>query len=250
MNPIGIPQLSMHNPGVFPPAAKALQDPDGLLSWGGGLGPEWLIPAYQQGIFPWYHPDQAILWWSPEQRYGFIPGAVHLGKSRRRQLRQTAWTISADTAFSEVIQACADCPRAGQSGTWIGSAMIDAYTHLHVMGIGHSIEVRDGDILIGGLYGLALGRVFFAESMFSRYSQASAAALYALSETLHDWKWPWLDAQMENPHLALLGGKSMPRSDYLQLLAKESIITGPEGAWTAHFPNRNIADYLAKTRMA
>jgi leucyl/phenylalanyl-tRNA--protein transferase len=104
--------------------------------------------------------------------------------------------------------------------------------------------------LIGGLYGLALGRVFFAESMFSRRSQASAAALYALSETLHEWEWPWLDAQMENPHLALLGGRNMPRKDYLLLLAKESAVSGPIGAWTAHFPKRNIADYLVKTRMA
>ena len=250
MSPLRIPQLSLQNPGAFPPATSALRDPDGLLAWGGGLGPEWLIPAYRQGIFPWFTPGEAILWWSPDPRYGFIPGGVHLGRSRRRQLRDAAWTLRADTAFSEVIQACADTPRAGQAGTWIGSEMIDAYCELHTLGIAHSIEVYEADALIGGLYGLVLGRVFFAESMFSHHSQASAAALFALSETLKDWQWPWIDAQMENPHLALLGGQSLNRTDYLALLAQNAGESGPAGAWSGHFPKRDIADYLGKTRVA
>lgn len=250
MSPIRIPELSVTAPGDFPPVTHALRDPDGLLAWGGGLGPEWLIPAYRQGIFPWYNPGEPILWWSPDPRFGFVPGSVHLGRSRRRQLRDAAWTIRADTAFSEVIRSCAEAPRAGQAGTWIGSEMIDAYCALHALGVAHSIEVYDGEALIGGLYGLSLGRVFFAESMFSRRSQASAAALYALSETLLGWQWPWIDAQMENPHLALLGGRKLARADYQALLAKEAAVTGPTGSWAAHFPERNFSDYLAKNRMA
>lgn len=250
MSSIRIPQLSEHAPGCFPPVSQALSNPDGLLAWGGGLGPEWLIPAYRQGIFPWYNPGEPILWWSPEMRYGFAPGSVHLGRSRRRQLRKTGWSIRADTAFADVIRACAEAPRAGQSGTWIGDDMIAAYSQLHALGIGHSIEVFDGETLIGGLYGLAQGRVFFAESMFSRCSQASAAALFALSETLHEWRWSWLDAQMENPHLRLLGGQGLPRTDYLALLARDAIENGVTAGWTAHFPGLEINDYLAKTRLA
>jgi leucyl/phenylalanyl-tRNA--protein transferase len=250
MSSIRIPQLSEHAPGCFPPVSQALSNPDGLLAWGGGLGPEWLIPAYRQGIFPWYNPGEPILWWSPEMRYGFAPGSVHLGRSRRRQLRKTGWSIRADTAFADVIRACAAAPRAGQSGTWIGDDMIAAYSQLHALGIGHSIEVFDGETLIGGLYGLAQGRVFFAESMFSRCSQASAAALFALSETLHEWRWSWLDAQMENPHLRLLGGQGLLRTDYLALLARDAVENGVTAGWTAHFPGLEINDYLAKTRLA
>ena len=250
MSSIRIPQLSEHAPGCFPPVSQALSNPDGLLAWGGGLGPEWLIPAYRQGIFPWYNPGEPILWWSPEMRYGFAPGSVHLGRSRRRQLRKTGWSIRADTAFADVIRACAAAPRAGQSGTWIGDDMIAAYSQLHALGIGHSIEVFDGETLIGGLYGLAQGRVFFAESMFSRCSQASAAALFALSETLHEWRWSWLDAQMENPHLRLLGGQGLLRTDYLALLARDAAENGVTAGWTAHFPGLEINDYMAKTRLA
>lgn len=250
MRPIRIPQLSEQAPGVFPPASRALADPDGLLAWGGDLGPEWLIPAYRQGVFPWYNPGEPILWWSPEMRYGFAPGSVHLGRSRRRQLRKTNWSLRADTAFADVIRACAEAPRAGESGTWIGDDMIAAYCQLHALGIGHSIEVFEGETLIGGLYGLALGRVFFAESMFSRRSQASAAALFALSETLLAWQWSWLDAQMENPHLRLLGGQGLPRTDYLALLARDAAENGVTGDWAAHFPGLEINDYLAKTRLA
>ena len=250
MSPIRIPQLSERMPGVFPPVVQAVTEPDGLLAWGGGLGPEWLIPAYRQGIFPWFNPGEPVLWWSPRIRYGFRPGSVYLGRSRRRQLRSKAWTIRADTVFGDVIRACADTPRAGQSGTWIGEDMIAAYSRLHTMGVAHSIEVFDGEALIGGLYGLALGRIFFAESMFSHASQASAAALFALSDTLLDWQWSWIDAQMENPHLALLGGQPLDRTDYLELLARDASETGSTGAWTAHFPEREVTDYLAKTRLA
>lgn len=250
MSPVRIPQLPEHSPGRFPPANRALSDPDGLLAWGGGLGPEWLIPAYRQGIFPWFNPGEPILWWTPEIRYGFFPGSVHLGRSRRRQMRSMDWSIRADTAFGDVIRACAEVPRAGQSGTWIGDDMIAAYSQLHALGIGHSIEVFDGETLIGGLYGLALGRVFFAESMFSHCSQASAAALFALSETLHEWRWSWLDAQMENPHLRLLGGQRMDRTDYLGMLTRDAAENGVAAGWTAHFPGLKINDYLAKTRLA
>jgi leucyl/phenylalanyl-tRNA--protein transferase len=250
MSPVRIPRLPEHSPGHFPPANRALRDPDGLLACGGGLGPDWLIPAYCQGIFPWFIPGEPIFWWAPKIRYGFLPGGVHLGRGRRRKLRSKDWSIRADTAFGDVIRACAEVQRAGQSGTWIGDEMIAAYSQLHAMGIGHSVEVFEGEALIGGLYGLALGRVFFAESMFSHASQASAAALFALSEILLAWQWSWIDAQMENPHLALLGGQRMDRTDYLELLVRDASETGAAGLWTAHFPRRKITDYLAKTRLA
>lgn len=243
MSPIRLPQLDIDRPGVFPPAESALHKPDGLLAWGGELSPIWLLGAYRQGIFPWYNPGEPVLWWSPDPRYGFVPGTVHLGRSRRRQLGRTDWRVRADTAFDAVVRHCADVPRAGQSGTWIDDGMRAAYGRMHALGYGHSIEVFEDDALVGGLYGLAIGRVFFAESMFSLRSQASALALYALSQTLADWGWRWIDAQLHNPHLALLGGRPMARGDYLRLLREDTALPGRDGGWQEAFPGRTFGDY-------
>jgi len=238
MSRIRIPQLSEKHPGVFPSPALAMHEPNGLLAWGGGLEPEWLLPAYQQGIFPWFNPGEPILWWSPDPRFGFVPGTVHLGRSRRRALRHKQWTVRADTCFEQVVAQCANEPRKGQAGTWISDGMRIAYTRLHALGHGHSIEVFEDNHLIGGLYGLAIGQVFFAESMFSTQSQASALALYALSRTLKHWQWPWIDAQMQNPHLSLLGGQALPRTSYLSLLQRACKQPGLAGSWQSQFSHR------------
>ena len=219
-------------------------EPDGLLASGGELSPEWLLSAYQQGIFPWFNTGEPILWWSPAQRFGFVPGQVHLSKSRIRQLRKTGWTVRADSCFDKIIGRCAEIPRNQQTGTWITDSMRQAYSRMHELGYGHSIEVFDKDILVGGLYGLAIGQMFFAESMFSASSHASALALFALSQTLQSWHWPWLDAQMENPHLQLLGGQAMLRPHFLSLLAEQISKTPVSGSWLRHFPDLSLHDYL------
>ncbi len=227
----------------FPPISQALLEPNGLLASGGELSPEWLLSAYQQGIFPWYNPGEPILWWSPEPRYGFNTSSIHLSHSRIRQLRAKNWTVRADTCFAQIIQHCADVPRNGQHGTWITDEMISAYTALHLLGYAHSIEIFDGEQLVGGLYGLAIGQVFFAESMFSLKSQASAFALYALGKKLSAWNWPWIDAQLENPHLQLLGGQNIKRADYLHLIKEQTKKPAQTGSWRGHFSDLTLADY-------
>jgi leucyl/phenylalanyl-tRNA---protein transferase len=247
MKPLRIFQLGEDFAGQFPPVSEALREPNGLLASGGNLQPATLLAAYRQGIFPWSSHDEPLLWWSPEPRYGFVPGHVHAGRSRRKILQRADWHIRADTCFEDVIAQCATSKRAGQEGTWITPAMHDAYVELHRLGVGHSIEVFAGDGLIGGLYGLAIGRVFFAESMFSHQSQASTAALLALSRVLQHWQWPWIDAQIHNPHLQLLGGQAMPRRDYLALLQHETVATGLSGAWTAYFDALKWPEILNQT---
>jgi leucyl/phenylalanyl-tRNA---protein transferase len=248
MNGSAIVRLPDDFKGHFPPANHALSQPNGLLAVGGNLQPDVLLAAYRKGIFPWSSDDEPLLWWSPDPRYGFVPGRVHVGRSRRRILRTQNWRVRADTCFETVIAQCANSTRAGQNGTWITGAMIEAYVELHRQGYGHSIEVFDQrDDLLGGLYGLAIGRVFFAESMFSQQSQGSSAALLALSTVLRRWNWPWIDAQMHNPHLQLLGGQAMPRRDYLALLNREAGQTGKHGAWTAYFDALKWPEILNQT---
>lgn len=224
--------------------AQALLEPNGLLASGGDLSPDWLLSAYQQGVFPWYNPDEPILWWSPDPRFGFAAGKVHLSKSRIRQLRKNNWIIRVDSQFESVIRQCASVTRKGQNGTWISEEMIFAYNNLFNLGYAHSIEVFDGDHLVGGLYGLAIGQMFFAESMFSLKSQASAFALFALGQQLANWQWPWIDCQIENPHLKLLGGKSISRIDFMELLAVQLNRPVVSGSWSTLFPCYSLEHYL------
>lgn len=231
-------------PVTFPDPALALLEPNGLLASGGALSPDWLLSAYRQGVFPWYNSGEAILWWSPDPRFGFVPGHIHLSRSRLRHIRRQPWIIRADTCFEQVIRHCAVAPRAGQSGTWITDDMIDAYTALHRLGFGHSVEVFEDGELVGGLYGLAIGQMFFAESMFSLKSQASAFALFALGNRLECWNWPWIDAQVENPHLKLLGGRPMSRGEFVQLTARQTRKPSRTGSWSVDFPGLELADYL------
>lgn len=214
-----LPQLSADPEARFPSPEFALAEPDGLLAFGGDLSPQRLLNAYRSGIFPWYSDGEPILWWSPSQRAVFRTDAIHLPTRLRRSVRGSNWIVRMDTAFEEVISACASAPRAGQDGTWITPAMQRAYLALHRLGHAHSIEVVDGGRLVGGLYGLAIGRMFCGESMYSAESGASTVALAALARHLHAHGWPLIDAQVPNAHTVRLGVETWSRRDYLQALA-------------------------------
>jgi leucyl/phenylalanyl-tRNA--protein transferase len=182
------PALLPPNPEApFPPAAQALRVPDGLLAVGGDLSPARLLNAYRHGIFPWFSEGQPILWWTPDPRMVFRTGKPILSTRFRRSLRNCAWQVRADTAFDQVIAACASLPRPGQDGTWITPGMLAAYRELHRLGHAHSVEVFDGDRLVGGIYGVAIGRMFFGESMFSAEPGGSKVALAALARRLREW---------------------------------------------------------------
>jgi leucyl/phenylalanyl-tRNA--protein transferase len=230
-----LPWLADDPSAPFPAPERALRSPDGLLAAGGDLSPARLLNAYAHGIFPWYSEGQPILWWSPDPRMLFRSDGVHLSRRFRRSLRDAPWEVRADTAFAEVIAACADIPRAGQRGTWITADMRAAYTELHRLGHAHSIEVFDGAALVGGIYGVAVGRMFFAESMFSARSGGSKAALAGLGRCLHDQGWPLFDAQLENAHLRSLGAEAWPRARFLAEMRSLAAMEAPAGAWTARF---------------
>jgi leucyl/phenylalanyl-tRNA--protein transferase len=230
-----IPRLGADPGAPFPSPARALAEPNGLLAFGGDLHPARLLAAYRAGIFPWYAAGQPILWWSPDPRAVFRTDAVHLSRRFRRTLRDSTWTVRADGAFDEVIAICSRMPRRGQDSTWITPEMETAYRLLHRLGHAHSIEVFAGDRLVGGMYGVAVGRLFCGESMFSAESGASRVALAALALRLHQWGWPLLDAQVENPHLESLGAESMPRARFLEAVAQLGGDVGREGSWQAAF---------------
>jgi len=228
----------------FPPAETALRQPDGLLAVGGDLHPLRLLNAYAGGIFPWFSDGEPILWWSPDPRMVFRTDGVHLSSRFRRQLRASPWEVTADTAFTQVMRACAGAPRAGQDGTWISPAMVDAYSHLHDLGFAHSFEVWDQQDLVGGIYGVAIGQMFFGESMFSGASGGSKVALAALAATLNDWGWPLIDAQVENPHLLRMGAIHLSREAFLQQVRHAVQQPGRESPWTqalGRLPARALA---------
>jgi len=216
----------------FPPVERALRQPDGLLAVGGDLSPQRLLNAYRHGIFPWYSQGQPILWWSPDPRTMFATDGVRLGSKFRRSLRRSEWEVRADTAFAQVIGACAESPRPGQAGTWITSEMRAAYERMHELGHAHSFEVFDGGRLVGGIYGIAIGRMFFGESMFSAVSGGSKVALAALAFHLHDWGFPLIDAQVENDHLLSLGAELWPRARFLGAVAELTAQPGIVAPWT------------------
>ncbi|WP_329740575.1 leucyl/phenylalanyl-tRNA--protein transferase [Dyella sp. A6] len=211
---IRLPQLDLARPDAFPDPSHALAEPNGLLAFGGDLSATRLLAAYTRGIFPWYGQGQPVLWWSPDPRCVFDVAALHPNRSLRRMLAHSPWQFSVDHAFGQVIEACA-APRGDDDGTWIVPDMIDAYVRLHAQGHAHSVEVWDGTRLVGGIYGVAIGRLFCGESMFSRESNGSKVALMALASCLRRWGYPWLDAQVSNPHLLSLGALEMPRQMFL-----------------------------------
>jgi len=220
----------------FPPARRALREPNGLLAAGGDLAPARLLNAYRQGIFPWFNEGDAILWWSPDPRVVFDTEAFRLSSRFQRSLRQSGWLLSADRDFVVVMRACAQAPRPGQEGgTWIGPGMLAAYTELHRLGHAHSVEVWSGTRLVGGIYGVAIGRMFFGESMFSGEPGGSKAALAGLARTLAGWGWPLIDAQVENPHLMSLGARLLPRGAFLARIGELVAREGRIGPWTEAF---------------
>lgn len=201
----------------FPPLEKALDDPNGLLAIGGDLSPQRLIEAYRSGIFPWFNEDEPIFWWSPDPRMVLFPEELKISRSLRKQLHKDYYQIRADTAFTQVMHACA-APRKGQSGTWIHPEMIAAYSKLHDMGLAHSVETWVDGELVGGLYGVALGKVFFGESMFSRSTGASKIAFVHLVKQLQYWKFGLIDCQVKTHHLASLGAREISRASFSRQL--------------------------------
>lgn len=221
----------------FPDVEKALSHPNGLLAIGGDLTVTRLLQAYQHGIFPWFNPDEPILWWSPDPRTVIKPSELHVSRRLQRELRRGDYRVSLDTDFSAVMHACAT---ARPEGTWLGTAMQAAYSELHRRGYAHSIEVWRDKELIGGLYGVALGRIFFGESMFSRASNGSKLAMVWLCRQLAAWGFVLLDCQVDSPHLSRLGAVPMPRRDFSQILASQTT-TAPQGSWRFTLPDAPTA---------
>ncbi len=206
-----------HN-DAFPHPEQALTEPDGLLAVGGDLSAQRIINAYRQGIFPWYNPGEPILWWSPNPRAVLFPEQLHLSKSLKKIIRQGVFTTTIDQAFSQVISNCAQTPRHGQTGTWITDEMQQAYIKLHNQGIAHSAECWQDGQLVGGLYGLSLGKVFFGESMFAHKSNASKVAFVHLVDELVKKHYAIIDCQVTTEHLLSLGTQEIPRKEFLKLL--------------------------------
>jgi len=241
---IRIPILHADVCEAFPAASTALADPNGLLAAGGDLSTSRLLDAYRHGIFPWYSEREPILWWSPDPRMVFATGRIHIPTRLTRWLRHCDWTIRADCAFADVVRACA-APRAKQRGTWITRAMLNAYMQLHALGHAHSVEVYDRAAhLVGGIYGVCIGRMFFGESMFSAATHGSKVALLALCHVLRSWGFPLLDAQVTSPHLATLGAFEMPRDQFLAQVARLCAESGEPGSWAARWPIAAAAQAL------
>jgi leucyl/phenylalanyl-tRNA--protein transferase len=210
-------------PDTFPPVTQALTDPDGLLCAGGDLSPERILAAYRRGIFPWFGEGQPILWWSPDPRMVLFPGELKVSRSLAKSLRNRGYEVTFDTRFDDVIARCADSGTRGAEGTWISPEMHRAYVELHQRGHAHSVEVWLEGRLVGGLYGLKLGRVFFGESMFSTATDASKVALCHLVQTSLDRDaLDLIDCQVANPHLFTLGARLVPRAEFISRLAVSS----------------------------
>ncbi|MBU2643978.1 leucyl/phenylalanyl-tRNA--protein transferase [bacterium] len=198
---------------IFPD--PSLADEGGLLAVGGDLSPERILLAYSMGIFPWYSEGQPLLWWSPDPRAILTPDRVHISKSLRRVLRSHKFTVRFDSRFEDVIRNCSETRRSGQDGTWITDDMITAYCGLHEAGYAHSVETYLEEELVGGLYGISLGKAFFGESMFSHQSDASKVAFVSLSKLVGNFGFDFIDCQLPTPHLASLGVTRVSREDYL-----------------------------------
>lgn len=225
----------------FPPLVRALEDPSGLLAAGGDLSPWRLVEAYRQGIFPWFSDGQPILWWSTDPRMVLFPGELRVSRSLRRRVASGIFEVRVDADFRGVIEACAHTSRRGQAGTWITREMIEAYVEMHRRGYGHSVECwRDGR-LVGGLYGLAIGRVFFGESMFSHETDASKVALVALVAQLQRVGVELVDCQQETGHLASLGARPISRARFAGLLAELINSTDPPGGWYPGVPAEGVS---------
>jgi leucyl/phenylalanyl-tRNA--protein transferase len=200
----------------FPPVEQALTEPDGLLAAGGSLSPEILLKAYRHGIFPWYSQEQPVLWWSPDPRCVLFPENLKISRSLRKNLNKDLFVIKQDTAFRDVMLNCAK-PRKDEASTWITRDMLDAYTRMHELGYAHSIECWQDNVLVGGLYGMSLGEIFFGESMFSKVPDASKVALEYLCNSV---KPKLIDVQVHSKHMERLGAEMIPRTRFMAYLDK------------------------------
>ena len=230
-----IPWLGSADP--FPPLALALAEPNGLLCAGGDLSPQRILEAYRNGIFPWYSPGEPILWWSPDPRMVLVPSELKISRSLRRTLRAGAHRVTLDSDFPAVIRACARTRRKGQAGTWISGEMQAAYCALHELGFAHSVETWLDDKLVGGLYGLAVGKMFYGESMFSHATDASKIALAHLCRHLDAQRFGLIDCQMSTPHLASLGAHEIPRSEFIARLGELTRTASVPGRWATDDAN-------------
>lgn len=223
--------LDPNNPTQpFPPLHRALREPDGLLAVGGCLSAERLLNAYRQGIFPWYNADEPILWWSPDPRLVLFPDKLIVSRSLRKTLRKAIFTVSFDKAFSKVIAACAK-PRKYSDNTWITTDIYRSYVRLHQQGHAHSVEVWFNDELVGGLYGIAIGQVFFGESMFHTKTDASKVAFVSLVAQLKSWNYQLIDCQVHTDHLISLGAEEIDRRAFVQLLEQYCDFPVSASAW-------------------
>ncbi|MEK6805645.1 MAG: leucyl/phenylalanyl-tRNA--protein transferase [Pseudomonadota bacterium] len=230
-NPVRLHWLDPRDPQqAFPDPRLAMHDPNGLLAIGGDLSPTRLLRAYAQGIFPWFNPDEPILWWSPDPRAVLRPHQFHTSRSLDKRLRRQDFALTLNHAFRDVLEACA-APRARSRGTWLSTEMKQAYFDLHILGHAQSIEVWRHGQLVGGVYGVALGRVFFGESMFSRIEDGSKIALHYLCKQLTAWDYDLLDCQVSSLHLMTLGAMEMPREEFLRHLRHAVGVGGKSGRW-------------------
>lgn len=219
----------------FPPPELANSEPNGLLATGGDLSPERLLSAYSKGIFPWYSEGEPILWWSPDPRSVLLPEQLRISRSLKKVLRRNNFSITLDNDFNAVVQACA-APRKDDAGTWISPEMMRAYQQLFKLGIAHSVECYNNDILVGGLYGVAIDRVFFGESMFSRQSDASKVAFAWLVRQLQAWDYELIDCQIQSDHLDSLGAHCIPRKHFSLLLKEYCVNRHGKNHWQLDLP--------------
>ena len=224
-----IPWLDPHDD--FPPVEQALRDPNGLLCAGADLSPQRLLAAYRNGIFPWFSPGEPILWWSPDPRMVLVPSEFKISRSLQRTLRAGTYQIQLDSNFPAVMRFCAQTPRNGQVGTWITAEIQEAYGKLHKLGFAHSVETWMNGKLVGGLYGLAIGKMFYGESMFSHATDASKLALAHLTRFLTEQGFGLIDCQMNTPHLASLGAREIPRSEFITQLLALTAVLPLNGRW-------------------
>ena len=221
---------------AFPPPERALAEPNGLLAVGGQLNTDWLVTAYRHGVFPWFDDDSGpLLWWSPDPRAVLYPGRLKISRSLTKKLRNGGFSVTLDTVFKQVIEACAQARVLSPdqpNGTWITRNMIDAYVELHRLGLAHSVEVWRADELVGGLYGVSLGRMFFGESMFSRVPDASKVALVGLCRQVLQWDYPLIDCQVSNPHLSSLGAVELPRDEFIAKIEWNAQQPTRQGTWS------------------
>ena len=227
-----IPCLGPLDP--FPPVEQTREEMGGLLALGGGLLPDRLLMAYRQGIFPWGTVDGLPLWYSPDPRMVLFPEEFRLTRSLRKAVCAGKFDVRFDSNFAGIMDACATTPRAGQDGTWITAEMKEAYVRLHELGWAHSVEAYEGETLVGGLYGLAIGRMFYGESMFSHRTDASKVAFAHLVAYLLDNEFGMIDCQMHTTHLASLGGREIPRDSFLARLSTLTVAGTPRSIWPTH----------------